>query len=97
MKKINVLFILLCCASVPFRELAMLFLSLFLWFCICFIISYRKRDSFFDFSIFLLSLFCIAEKKGFEPLRRFRPTGVRSQTLQPLGYFSVFCQIHHIL
>ena len=28
-----------------------------------------------------------AQEKGFEPLRRcYRPTGVRSQTLQPLGY-----------
>ena len=35
----SILFILLCCASVPFRELAMLFLSLFLLFFICFIIS----------------------------------------------------------
>ena len=34
-------------------------------------------------------LFLQAEEKGFEPLRRcYRPTGVRSQTLQPLGYSS---------
>lgn len=29
------------------------------------------------------------EEEGFEPSRRcYRPTGVRSQTLQPLGYSS---------
>ena len=43
-------------------------------------------------------LFLQAEEKGFEPLRRcYRPTGVRSQTLQPLGYSSKninYCIIH---
>ena len=30
------------------------------------------------------------EEGGFEPPRRdYRPTGVRSQTLQPLGYSSI--------
>ena len=30
------------------------------------------------------------EEEGFEPSRRcYRPTGVRSQTLQPLGYSSI--------
>ena len=34
----------------------------------------------------------LTEEKGFEPLRRcYRPTGVRSQTLQPLGYSSCYC------
>ena len=31
-----------------------------------------------------------AEMKGFEPLRRFRPTAFRVRTLQPLGYISIF-------
>ncbi len=36
--------------------------------------------------------FLFTEEKGFEPLRRcYRPTGVRSQTLQPLGYSSCYC------
>ena len=31
----------------------------------------------------------MAERGGFEPPRRYyRPTGIRSQTLQPLGYLS---------
>ena len=31
----------------------------------------------------------MAEREGFEPSRRYyRPTGIRSQTLQPLGYLS---------
>ena len=39
-----------------------------------------------------------AEKEGFEPSRLLQPTGVRSRTLQPLGYFSSmrqndFCNI----
>ncbi len=29
-----------------------------------------------------------AEEEGFEPSRLLQPTGVRSQTLQPLGYSS---------
>ena len=38
-----------------------------------------------------------AQEKGFEPLRRYcRPTGVRSQTLQPLGY-SCFYHIFIII
>ena len=41
-------------------------------------------------------LFLQAEEKGFEPLRRcYRPTGVRSQTLQPLGYSSKKYQLLH--
>ena len=32
----------------------------------------------------------LAERGGFEPPRRsYRPTGIRSQTLQPLGYLSI--------
>ena len=30
------------------------------------------------------------EKEGFEPSRLLQPTGVRSRTLQPLGYFSIY-------
>ena len=30
------------------------------------------------------------EKEGFEPSRLLQPTGVRSRTLQPLGYFSKY-------
>ena len=38
----------------------------------------------------LKALQAVAEERGFEPPRRcYRPTGIRSRTLQPLGYSSI--------
>lgn len=38
----------------------------------------------------LKDLHTLAEEIGFEPTRRcYRPTGIRSRTLQPLGYSSI--------
>ena len=52
--------------------------------------SYKQKDTAVD-TIVSTAVSVMAEKEGFEPSRRrYRPTGVRSQTLQPLGYFSVY-------
>lgn len=48
-----------------------------------------KRQNSHEFRLSYIPAMSKTEEEGFEPSRRcYRPTGVRSQTLQPLGYSS---------